>query len=129
MNILIKTVATLALLLPFAQAGAGNIPQCGNFPDYVREAIRNMAYCVTVEQPIAECGRAYINLEVFGNNENRLPAAGRGQVYYEGRAQRDPGGDAGAYRLVFLVTEGKSKSVIEQRYYSPNHYGGFCSFR
>lgn len=126
MNITIKTIVLLALLLPFASASAKS-PPCEQLPGYVREAARNMSYCIAAEQPVPVCGRANINLQVFDNDERRLPSAGRGQTYYEGRAQRDPGGAPGAYRLVFLVTDGNSK--IEQRYYSPDHYGSFCSIR
>jgi len=127
MNTMTNTLIATALLLVMAPATAAQIPACSNLPSYVREANRNMAYCVTTPQPVIECGRTHLNLRVFNNDENRLPRAGRGQTYYEGRAQRDPGGQPGAYRLVFLVTDGRS--VIEERYYSPDHYDSFCSIR
>ena len=37
---------------------------------------------------------------------------GSGQTYYEGKARQNPGGAEGTYRLVFLVTDGNTKSVI-----------------
>lgn len=118
----------LAALLISTQAQAQKAPPaCGALPTYVREAARDMAYCITMPNPIAACGPTQVDVQVFSNAEGRLPKAGKGQTYYEGKARRDPGGPAGTYRLVFLVTDGKAKSTIAQRYYSADHYTTFCA--
>lgn len=122
-------VALLAVLaMSAAQAQAQKAPpSCGTLPAYVREAARNMSYCITMPNPIAACGAAAVDVQVFGNGERRLPQAGRGQTYYEGKARREPGDPAGTYRLVFLVTDGAKKSIVDKRYYSADHYGSFCT--
>ena len=129
MHPFIRSAAIVAFALSAAQAMAKEPAACGTLPDYVREATRDMAYCVTMPAPIAACGPAAVDVQVFGNAEGRLPQAGRGQTYYEGKARQNPGGAAGAYRLVFLLTDGKTKSVIDNRYYSADHYESFCSIR
>ncbi|QSQ45925.1 hypothetical protein ISN34_03200 [Xanthomonas translucens pv. translucens] len=124
-------VALLAVLaLPAAQAQAQKAPAgCGVLPTYVREAMRDVSACITMPNPIVACGAGAgaVDVQVFGNGERRLPQAGRGQTYYEGKARRDPGGPAGTYRLVYLVTDGAKKSVIDKRYYSADHYLSFCT--
>lgn len=129
MHPFIRSAALVAFTLSAAQAMAKEPGACGALPDYVREASRDMAYCITMPNPIAACGPTAVDVQVFGNAEGRLPQAGRGQTYYEGKARRNPGGPAGTYRLVYLVTNGTTKSVIENRYYSADHYGSFCSIR
>ncbi|UYC12716.1 ribonuclease domain-containing protein [Xanthomonas sp. CFBP 8445] len=120
--------ALLAALLASTQAQAQKAPPaCSALPTYVRDAARDMAYCITMANPIAACGSTQVDVQVFGNAEGRLPKAGKGQTYYEGKARRDPGGAAGTYRLVFLATDGKAKSTIAQRYYSADHYTTFCA--
>ncbi len=129
MHPFIRSAAIVAFALSATQAMAKEPAACGALPGYVREAARDMAYCVTMPAPIVECGPTAVDVQVFGNAEGRLPQAGRGQTYYEGKARHDPGGPAGTYRLVYLVTDGKTKSVIESRYYSADHYESFCSIR
>nr|WP_256046890.1 ribonuclease domain-containing protein [Xanthomonas translucens] len=76
------------------------------------------------------CARSHarcVRLHHHAQSDRRLPQAGRGQTYYEGKARRDPGGPAGTYRLVYLVTDGAKKSVIDKRYYSADHYLSFCT--
>ena len=124
----IRFTLLAVLAMSAAQAQAQKAPPgCGTLPTYAREAARDMAYCVTMPNPIAACGAGAVDVQVFGNGERRLPQAGRGQTYYEGKARRDPGGAAGTYRLVFLVTDGAKKSVIDKRYYSADHYVSFCT--
>ncbi|AVY68247.1 ribonuclease domain-containing protein [Xanthomonas translucens] len=122
-------VALLAVFaLSAAQAQAQKAPPgCGALPTYVREAMRDVSACITMPNPIVACGAGAVDVQVFGNGERRLPQAGRGQTYYEGKARRDPGGPAGTYRLVYLVTDGAKKSVIDKRYYSADHYLSFCT--
>jgi guanyl-specific ribonuclease Sa len=120
-------IAVLVLSLAPFVATAAKLPACGTLPSYVRDAERTLAYCITTENPITACGATDVDAQVFGNNEGRLPGAGRGQLYYEGKARQQAGGPAGTYRLVYLVTEGKKKQVVEQRYYSADHYQSFCA--
>ena len=129
MHPFIKSAAIAAFALSAAHVMAKEPATCGALPDYVREAARDMAYCVTMPAPIAACGHTAVDVQVFGNDEGRLSKAGNGQTYYEGKARQNPGGAAGTYRLVFLVTDGKTKSVIDNRYYSADHYESFCSIR
>jgi guanyl-specific ribonuclease Sa len=123
----IRFTLLAVLALSAAQAQAQKVPNCGTLPPYVRETVRDLNYCITVPDPIAACGRAAVDVQVFDNAEGRLPRAGRGQTYYEGKARRDPGGPAGTYRLVYLVTDGAKKSVVDKRYYSADHYVTFCA--
>ncbi len=129
MHPFIRSVAIVAFALSAAHATAKEPDACGALPDYVREAARDMAYCITMPAPIAACGKTAVDVQVFDNAEGRLSKAGSGQTYYEGKARQNPGGAAGTYRLVFLVTDGKTKSVIDNRYYSADHYASFCSIR
>ncbi|CDG81549.1 ribonuclease domain-containing protein [Janthinobacterium agaricidamnosum] len=65
---------------------------------------------------------------VFNNNEGRLPAAGKNEVYYEYYLGIGGDGGAGSHRAVLLVqTSGKRKLV--QRYYTQDHYASFCSLK
>ncbi|WP_369934781.1 ribonuclease domain-containing protein [Xanthomonas tesorieronis] len=122
----IRFTLLAALAMSAAQVQAQKITNCGTLPTYVREAVRDLNYCITMPNPIAACGHNAVDVQIFNNDEGRLPRAGRGQTYYEGKARRDAGGPAGTYRLVFLVTDGAKKSVVNQRYYSADHYGTFC---
>ncbi|MCC4597784.1 hypothetical protein NRY95_21285 [Xanthomonas campestris pv. phormiicola] len=117
----------LLAVLALSAAQAQKAPSCGTLPTYVREAVRDLNHCITMPNPIAACGAGAVDVQVFGNNERRLPQAGRGQTCYEGEAWRDPGGPAGTYRLVFLVTDGARKSVVDKRYYSADRYVSFCT--
>ena len=123
----IRFTLLAVLALSAAQAQAQKAPSCGALPSYVREAMRDVAACITMPNPIVACGAGAVDVQVFGNGERRLPQAGRGQTYYEGKARRDPGGPAGTYRLVYLVTDGAKKSVVDKRYYSADHYVTFCA--
>lgn len=118
-------VPTLFLCLLAGTVQAKVVP-CKSLPQYVREAERSFAYCIAVADPIAQCGRADLDVREFGNAEDRLPRAGKGQQYYEARARRHDGAPAGTYRLVYLVTHGTAKQVIDARYYSADHYDSFC---
>ncbi|WP_369914900.1 ribonuclease domain-containing protein [Xanthomonas sp. NCPPB 3005] len=123
----IRFTLLAALALSAAQAQAQKAPSCGTLPTYVREAVRDLNYCITMPNPIAACGAGAVDVQVFGNNERRLPQAGRGQTYDEGKARHDPGVPAGTYRPVFLVTDGAKKSVVDKRYHSADHYVTFCT--
>ena len=62
-----------------------------------------------------------------GHGSTRLPAAGKGQSYYECRAGITRNDDPGRYRFVFLVqgTPGGSGAKAVERYYTDNHYKTF----
>jgi guanyl-specific ribonuclease Sa len=63
----------------------------------------------------------------FGNNERRLPNAGRNQAYYEARVGTDRQGKGGVRRLVFLIEGQKGRSAtIRSQYFSPDHYTTLC---
>ncbi|MBU8978227.1 MULTISPECIES: ribonuclease domain-containing protein [unclassified Lysobacter] len=117
-------LAVLPLLLA-AMTVQAKVPECGRLPTFVREAERNLAYCITTDAGAADCRAA--NVEAFANNEGRLPAAGRGQAYRAGRAQHPQADPPGRNRVVFLVTEGQRKPIIEARYFTSDHYATFCS--
>ncbi|MBD7923531.1 ribonuclease domain-containing protein [Xanthomonas bonasiae] len=123
----IRFTLLAVLALSAAQAQAQKAPSCGTLPTYVREAVRDLNDCITMPNPIAACGAGAVDVQVFGNNERRLPQAGRGKTYDEGKARHDPGGQAGTCRLVFLVTDGAKKSVVDKRYYPADHYVTFCT--
>ncbi|GLQ95515.1 ribonuclease domain-containing protein [Dyella acidisoli] len=120
------TILGIAIFGVAQVAFAAAIPECGRLPVRVRDASRDMSFCLTAIQPPAGvCGGDGVDVQPFGNNENRLPRAGRGQGYYEGKARQDDG-SAGTDRLVFLVTDSASKTYINEKYYSSDHYETFC---
>ncbi|BAV98886.1 ribonuclease domain-containing protein [Lysobacter enzymogenes] len=125
MNLATRAVSALSLCLVAAAASAAAPPACGSLPPDIRDAKRDMSVCITMANPLADCGRMGLDVQIFSNNEGRLPAAGRGQLYWEGKI-RAATGAAGQRRLVYLVTDG-TKKVINARYYSPDHYVTFCS--
>lgn len=118
----IAALAALLLASPLAQA---KVPPCGKLPTFVREAERNLAYCITTNAGSADCRAA--NVEGFANNEGRLPTAGRGQSYRAARAQHPQADPPGRNRVVFLVTDGDRKSIIDARYFTSDHYATFCA--
>ncbi len=118
-------IAALAALLLASTLVQAKVPVCGKLPTFVREAERNLAYCITTDPASADCRAA--NVEGFANNEGRLPTAGRGQAYRAGRAQHPQADPPGRNRVVFLVTEGDRKPIIESRYFTSDHYATFCS--
>lgn len=126
MNFVFRAASALSLCLIAAAASAAAPPACGSLPPDIREAKRDMSVCITMANPLADCGRMGLDVQIFSNNEGKLPKAGRGQVYWEGKI-RTATGAAGQRRLVYLVTDGAQKKVIEARYYSPDHYVTFCS--
>ncbi|MFK3650611.1 ribonuclease domain-containing protein [Lysobacter enzymogenes] len=125
MNLATRAASALSLCLAAAAASAAAPPACGSLPPDIRDAKRDMSVCITMANPLADCGRLGLDVQIFSNNEGRLPKAGRGQVYWEGKI-RAATGAAGQRRLVYLVTDG-TKKVIEAKYYSPDHYATFCS--
>ena len=78
-------------------------------PEFVKEAIRELRYEISTGHPT-----------VFNNAEGRLPAAGRGNTYYEYDVGMDRGGGRGAHRIVALAGSGKELIAL---YYTNDHYG------
>ncbi|QWP76208.1 hypothetical protein J5226_21885 [Lysobacter sp. K5869] len=124
MNPFTRAALALSLCLLAAAPAAAKPRACTSLPPDIREAMRTMSFCITAVDPVAECGRAGMDVQIFSNNEGKLPNAGRGQVYWEGKIRKD-NGDAGLRRLVYLVNDG-TKKTIAMRYYTPDHYANFC---
>lgn len=110
-------------------ACAGTPPECRKLPADVREAGREFTDCLRTSDPTASCGPAGLNVQIFGNDEGRLPKARNGQTYYEARAVKEHGPMPGANRLVFLTNDAGGKRDIVARYYSANHYDSFCTYK
>ena len=64
-------------------------------------------------------------LTVFNNNENKLPAAGKGETYYEFDLGANGFGGRGAHRAVILVLAGKKNTMVHS-YFTQDHYATFC---
>ncbi|MBT2746909.1 MULTISPECIES: ribonuclease domain-containing protein [unclassified Lysobacter] len=123
MNAHYRYAAVLCLGLLAAPAMA-KPPVCKVLPPDIKEAMRTMSFCMTVADPAAECGRQGMDVQVFDNDEGKLPNPGRGQEYWEGKIRHD--GAAGTRRLVYLMTMAARKNVVVKRYYTPDHYATFC---
>ncbi|WP_363796446.1 ribonuclease domain-containing protein [Lysobacter firmicutimachus] len=121
-------LAVLAAAPALAQADAAKPPVCRSLPPDIKEAMRNMSYCITNPNPIPECARAGMDVQVYNNDPAKLPRAARGQQYWEGKIRKDDGA-AGERRLVYLVTMGERKNVVAMRYYTPDHYRTFCEIQ
>lgn len=122
-----KAIHAFAAILCLSLLAAPAIakPQvCKSLPPDIKEAMRNMSFCMTAVAPIVECGHTGMDVQVFNNDEGKLPNAGRGQEYWEGKIRRD--GAAGTRRLVYLMTMGERKNIVSKRYYTPDHYVTFC---
>lgn len=120
------TIAIVAGLTAFTSA-AKPPPTCKSLPRDIREASRQFNDCLRTENPTANCGPSGLNVQVFDNDEHRLPKAGNGQTYYEARATTPPRPMPGASRLVFLTNDSGGRPDIVARYYSADHYTSFCS--
>ena len=79
-------------------------------PKGLREPLRDLRYNATHGNPT-----------VFGNNEGFLPAAGRGNTYYEHDVGEDRTGGRGRFRLVALVGAGGD---LLSAYFTSAHYQG-----
>lgn len=123
MNLRYRYATALCLALMAAPAMA-KPPVCKSLPPDIKEAMRNMSFCMTATDPVIECGRNGMDVQTFDNNEGKLPNPGRGQEYWEGKIRHD--GAAGTRRLVYLMTMGSRKNIVEKRYYTPDHYATFC---
>lgn len=125
MNLVFRSALALGLCLIAAAPAAAKPPVCQSLPPDIKEAMRNMSYCITVPNPVVNCGATGLDVQVYHNDPSKLPNAGRGQQYWEGKIRMSTGA-AGQRRLVYLVTMGEKKNVVEKRYYTPDHYTTFC---
>jgi ribonuclease T1 len=66
---------------------------------------------------------------IFNNNEKRLPAAGKDEIYYEYYLGIGGDGGAGSHRAVLLVQTPAGKRKLVERYYTQDHYASFCSLK
>lgn len=78
-------------------------------PVGLREPVRDLRYRVST----------YGNATVFGNNEGLLPAAGRGNTYYEHDVGEDRTGGRGRFRIVALIDGG---GQLLNLYFTSAHY-------
>ncbi|WP_245156344.1 ribonuclease domain-containing protein [Agrilutibacter solisilvae] len=115
------TTALMLCALPAAQAAP---PACKGLHTSVKEAMRTMSVCITMNNPPADCNHAGMDVQRFNNDEKKLPKASPPQEYWEGKL-RD-GGAAGTWRLVYLVTMGTTKNKVDARYFTNDHYASFC---
>lgn len=122
----INTISLVLCLSLFAAAPALAKPGvCKSVPPDIKEAMRTMSFCITEADPTPGCRAAGMDVKIFNNNEGKLPNAGRGQEYWEGKILKDVG-VPGQRRLVYLVNAGAKKNVVQTRYYTPDHYANFC---
>ena len=115
------TTCLLLGALPAAQAGT---PACKGLHTSVKEAMRTMSVCITMDNPPLACNRQDMDVQRFNNDEKKLPKSRPPQEYWEGKLRDGP--NAGTWRLVYLVTMGMTKNKVDARYYTKDHYETFC---
>jgi guanyl-specific ribonuclease Sa len=120
---LIKLAAFGACLwLAAAGVADAKTKPCGAVGKDVVEVQRNLRSCLASNVACA----AVQGLQVFNNNERRLPAAGHNQAYYEARVGTDHAGAGGVRRVVDLAQGAKGSASVLDKYYSADHYATFC---
>ena len=98
---------------------AKNIRECGKRgPSKTTGELNNFREAKTN----AVSGR---NLVVFGNNEKKLPKAGKNETYYEFDLGRDGFNGRGSHRAVILVQTGEKNKIVKS-YFTQDHYASFC---
>ena len=126
MKKLVLMGAVALMTLAGASVADAKIQPCGSrLPSDVKEAVRDLNYCMTNNV----C--AGLNATVYNNSPKRLPSIGHNQSYYEGRVGADRSGGPGKRRLVYLV-QGAAKTpaaVVLERYFTANHYETFCEIQ
>lgn len=115
------TACLLLGALPAAQAGT---PACKGLHSSVKEAMRTMSVCITMDNPPLACNRQDMDVQRFNNDEKKLPKSRPPQEYWEGKLRDGP--VAGTWRLVYLVTMGTTKNKVDARYFTNDHYNTFC---
>jgi ribonuclease T1 len=126
--------ATLIMMLVImamsaSSAEASTPKKCGKLPSYVVEAGRDFRICITgPATPGINCGPTGFDMQVFDNDLGRLPKAGKGQVYYEGKIRQPNVPGPGTKRWVDLTELSQGKTVIKAQYYTPDHYITFCTY-
>lgn len=120
-------IVILSFLFFSLDAFAKKIDYCKNFPKYIKEAERNFSVCITDPVHGENCGPRGMDVQIFLNSEHKLPHAGGGQLYYEGKVIRENEPNAGTKRLVYLTQAGRKQIV--KKYYTPDHYDTFCKIK
>jgi guanyl-specific ribonuclease Sa len=122
------TIIPVVVALAVAPAAyAKKVDPCpGRLPSDVVSAKQDFDYCVK-----GNACDANLNQQVFDNAEGRLPRAGNGQTYYEGRVGQDRAGGAGNRRLVYLLIGNGpgGNTQIANRYFTDDHYATFCEIQ
>lgn len=120
-------IVTGALLS--SHAFAAKIPDCGKRePSKTLPTPQNSEYDAYRNAKTSAVASGPGNT-VFNNNEGRLPAAGKDEVYYEYYLGIGGDGGAGSHRAVLLVQTPKGKRKLVERYYTQDHYASFCSLK
>jgi ribonuclease T1 len=127
---IILTMTTILALTIASATHAVKPHNCGKLPADIVESGRDFRICVTDPgSPKFNCGPTGMDKQEFDNAEGRLPKAGKGTVYYEGKIIQPTDPDAGKKRWVYLSQKVKGKpAVIVAQYYTANHYLTFCQY-
>ncbi|WP_299265743.1 ribonuclease domain-containing protein [uncultured Psychrosphaera sp.] len=68
-----------------------------------------------------------VRLNVFNNNENKLPKLSRNESYYEFDLGQDGFSGRGRHRVVILTQDNPKKILAS--YFTQDHYRNFCKIR
>ena len=112
-----------------SHAYAAKIPDCGKRePSKTLPTPKNSEYDAYRNAKTSAVAGGPGNT-VFNNNEKRLPAAGKDEVYYEYYLGIGGDGGAGSHRAVLPVQTPAGKRKLVERYYTQDHYTSFCSLK
>jgi ribonuclease T1 len=133
MNAQRTTIWSLGLIvagtLLSSHAYAAKIPDCGKRePSKTLPTPKNSEYDAYRNAKTSAVAGGPGNV-VFNNNEKRLPAAGKDEVYYEYYLGIGGDGGPGSHRAVLLVQTPTGKRKLVERYYTQDHYTSFCSLK
>ncbi|WP_454774994.1 ribonuclease domain-containing protein [Janthinobacterium tructae] len=133
MNAQRTTIWSLGLIVAGAllssHAYAAKIPDCGKRePSKTLPTPKNSEYDAYRNAKTSAVAGGPGNV-VFNNNEKRLPAAGKDEVYYEYYLGIGGDGGPGSHRAVLLVQTPTGKRKLVERYYTQDHYTSFCSLK
>lgn len=121
-----KQIVTIAglMLAPLTLAYA-KIPPCKGRQSDATEVARSFRPCLTSN---LYC-QGVVNVGVYQNRHNRLPAAPKGETYWEARVGANRAGNAGRRRLVFLIQGQRGRATVVAEYFTADHYTTFCKMR
>ena len=133
MNAQRTTIWSLGLIVAGAllssHAYAAKIPDCGKRePSKTLPTPKNSEYDAYRNAKTSAVAGGPGNV-VFNNNEKRLPAAGKDEVYYEYYLGIGGDGGPGSHHAVLLVQTPTGKRKLVERYYTQDHYTSFCSLK